>query len=251
MPLYVYQKQLPQTPPSPGVSLPSVKVQFRFHLLPFLASIAGLILISTVIYPLLSYEFLSRRTVIPTTSSGLIIPAVDLDSNVEVFASGPVVVGNVDFTKASNWFATKDTPATKETIFYTLSIPKLKISDATVAYGSDDLSKQLIQYPDTAMPGTPGSPVIFGHSILPQFYNPKNYMSIFSLLPTLTKGDTITVDYDGVTYTYIVTGKKEVFPTDLSPLEQQYDAKTLKLITCVPPGLKLRRLVVTADLVSQ
>ena len=251
MPLYVYQKQLPEAPRSSVFSLPSLKFRFNFHPLPFLASIAGLVLIGTVVYPLLSYEIVSRNTPIPTTTQGLIIPSVDFDGNIDVLASGPVVVGNVDFTKASNWFATTPTNTPGEIISYNISIPKLKIENAVVIYGSDDLSKQLIQYPDTAMPGTLGSPVIFGHSILPQFYNPKNYMSIFSLLPTLNKGDTIIVAYDDIVYTYAVTDKHEVFPTDLSPLEQQYDSKKLKLITCVPPGLKLRRLVVTADLVSQ
>lgn len=244
MPLYVYQKQLPPQP-KPRT------LRFNFHILPFLASLAGLLLIGTVVYPLLSYEYLSRRNTVPTTTSGLLIPSAALSDSLEVFASGPVVVGNVDFTKASNWFATSTVPTSHDAVFYSISIPKLKIDNATVAYGSDDLSKQLIQYSDTAMPGTLGSPVIFGHSILPQFYNPKNYMSIFSLLPTIAKGDTIIINYDNVTYTYAVTSKYEVFPTDLSPLEQQYDSKRLKLITCVPPGLKLRRLVVTADLVSQ
>ena len=126
----------------------------------------------------------------------------------------------------------------------------MRIENALVRSDSLDLSQSLIHYPDTAKPGQLGSGVIFGHSILPQFYNPKNYMSIFSLLPTLQSGDLIYVAYDQVTYTYQVSDKVEVYPSDLSPLQQQFDDRRLKLVTCVPPGLKARRLVVTATLIK-
>ena len=50
-------------------------------------------------------------------------------------------------------------------------------------------------------------------------------------------------------YRYQVEKMVEVSPEDVSVLEQQYDRERLSLITCVPPGTYLRRLVVRAGLI--
>ena len=245
MPLYTYTKKLPD-PPVPA-TLPKKLV---IHPLPIITSLVGLMMIASVVWPVFSYEISSNQSEVQTTPSGLLTPLVDLNSSVLAASTAPKVVGDTDFTHASNWFVTTTPTAVVNNKIptYSLSIPKLRIDNAIVQVDSDDLTKGLVHYPGTSLPGDFGSPVIFGHSILPQFYNPKNYMSIFSLLPTLNPGDQIDVTADGVSYTYTVSTKYEVYPTDLSPLEQRYDTKQLKLITCVPPGLKTKRLVVVADL---
>lgn len=160
---------------------------------------------------------------------------------------------NTDYTQLSSWFVNDSgvtIPNTDTSAYpsYTISIPKLKIDGATVLVGSSDLKKSLIQYPQTALPGQFGSPVLFGHSVLPQFYNPKSYLTIFSTLYRLKEGDEIYVDYDKVHYKYLVTEMFEVQPTDLSVLEQRYDGRYLTLITCSPPGTYLRRLVIKAQI---
>ena len=159
----------------------------------------------------------------------------------------------VDYTKPENWFA--DEPKSEDysfsgVRFYNISIPKLGIEDAVVAVGGEDLSDSLIQYPGTALPGKRGNSVIFGHSILPQFYNPKDYLSIFSTLPTMKKGDEIVIDYDGIEYLYVVEDVFEVKPTDLEILVQNTSDSFVTLVTCVPPGHPLRpkRLIVRARL---
>jgi sortase A len=93
-----------------------------------------------------------------------------------------------------------------------------------------------------------GNTVIFGHSVLPQFYNPKNYLTIFSTLYKLKQGSILLIDYDNSQYKYVVDEMYEVKPTDLSVLEQRYDQKVLTLITCSPPGTYLRRLIIKASL---
>lgn len=246
MSLYVYEKALPPQEHTPLPLPPSIK---PLHFLPLTISFLGMILIGLVVWPILSYELAFEKST-THTASGLLNPFVQASENGN-YAAAPSVVNQLDFTQASNWFpaaALNLTSSPTVPVSYTISIPKLKITDAIVSANNMDLSKSLIHYPDTALPGQLGSPVIFGHSILPQFYNPKNYMAIFSLLPNLEVGDKIFISFDNVKYTYSVDQKKEVYPTDLSPLEQRYDQKTLKLITCVPPGLKTRRLVVTAVL---
>ena len=90
--------------------------------------------------------------------------------------------------------------------------------------------------------------MIFCHSALPQFFNPTNYKTICATLPTIDVGERIIIRYDGVTYQYQVTELIEVKPDDLSVLDQDYSQRSLSLVTCVPPGTYLRRLVVKADL---
>ena len=130
-----------------------------------------------------------------------------------------------------------------------LAIPKLEIVQAVVQIGGEDLMKSLIHYPGTALPGQYGNAVIFGHSVLPQFFNPENYKTIFSTLPTLEGGDDIFLDFDGVTYHYQVTQIVETLPEDVSVLEQHYNGEYLTLVTCVPPGTYLKRLVIRGRLV--
>ena len=113
-----------------------------------------------------------------------------------------------------------------------------------------DLAKSLIQYPQTALPGQLGNAVIFGHSVLPQFFNPKSYLTIFSTLYKLETGDEIAVDFDKIHYRYLVDEIYEVKPEDLSVLEQRFDGQYLTLITCSPPGTYLRRLVIKARIVD-
>lgn len=161
-----------------------------------------------------------------------------------------------DYTQISNWFVPEtnavspDTFSNKVSQSYTISIPNLKIKDAVVDVGSLDLKKSLIQYPQTALPGQAGNSVVFGHSVLPQFFNPKSYLTIFSTLYKLKQGDHIIVNFDNVEYKYLVVEMYEVQPTDLSVLEQRFDGKYLTLVTCSPPGTVLRRLVVKSQIVD-
>lgn len=170
---------------------------------------------------------------------------------------------DLDYTNLTNWFpatSTLDDLATAsssaESTHFVVDIPKLKIANAQVAIGGTDLNKSLIAFPGTALPGEFGAPVIFGHSVLRQFYNPseknpRRYNSIFSTIMTLKIGDEIYVTHDNVKYTYVVQEKTEVKPTDVYILNQKYDAQRLKLVTCTPEGTYLRRGVVTAQLVRE
>jgi len=142
-------------------------------------------------------------------------------------------------------------PGVGENYFYYLSIPKLNIFRAQVALGGEDLSNSLIQYPGTAEPGQLGTSVIFGHSILRQFYSPTNYLSIFSTIMTLSPGDLIEIEIDGLVYTYDVTDLFEVQPDDTEILRQQHNGRYLKLVTCVPEGTLLRRGIILARLLNQ
>lgn len=158
----------------------------------------------------------------------------------------------IDYSDPGNWFPTAPKLPGRESkiTHYNISIPKLRIEGAVVQVNGSDLAKSLIHYPGTSLPGQYGNAVIFGHSVLPQFYNPRNYNTIFSTLPTLKTGDEILVDFDGIMYRYQTIQLTEVMPGDVSVLEQRYDAEYLSLVTCVPPGTYLRRLVVRTKLIN-
>lgn len=206
-----------------------------------LMAVSGLVIVFSTVYPILSYEWEASQKY-PILISSL------------VDEKGDFKFSKTDSTKLSTWFSDKkghDFVSQKVT-FFTLSVPKLKIDNATVAVGTEDLSQYLILYPGTALPGKTGNTVVFGHSILPQYYDPENYAAIFSTLYELKSGDEVYANYDGATYKYKVTDMFEVKPTELDVLNQTSSGAYISLITCSPPGhpLKPRRLVVRAKLVS-
>ncbi len=135
---------------------------------------------------------------------------------------------------------------------FSLSIPKLHIDNATVTTdvlsNNEDiykpvLLKSLAHYKGSAYPSTDGNAVVYGHSILPAFYNPKNYLSIFTTLDTLNATDPITVRWGDATYTYVVEGMEVVDPKDTRVL-RYHNGKTMTLVTCEPPGFTTKRLLV-------
>lgn len=236
MALYIYVKAQPKSyfPPTSRWRLP------RFvngKTLSLLCVFLGLAFILNAGLPIVFYETSSYRF-----KNQLISP-------VEVLGESTT---SIDYSRPESWFPSAPMPSVSPSkiTHYTLSIPKLGIKEATVEIGGKDLMKSLIQYPGTALPGQYGNTVIYGHSVLPQFFDPKNYKTIFSTLPTLEEGDEIFINFDGIDYLYKVTSMFEVSPDEIAVLEQRFDGEYLSLITCVPPGTYLRRLVVRAHLVK-
>ena len=213
-------------------------------------SIIGIFLVGNAVTPILSYQMkLSPKLVEEKMLSPLGTKGIEESFSIsnQILGDSASLAWSADI---KNWFPEANLPTEKEIKIntYYLSIPKLKINQAIVKVGVESLDKNLVHYPGTAHPGRTGNAVIFGHSVLPAFFNPKNYMTIFSTLPTIEKGEEILVDYDNIRYTYLVEELKEVPPNDISILAQRYDDSYLSLVTCVPPGTYLRRLVVKARL---
>jgi len=202
----------------------------------------GLFLVLNASVPIVQYEIFSL-----SQFSGELLSPV---SKSQVLGSA---TETYNLTRASNWFIGQpDLPIVSSKVkYYNISIPRLGIKDATVEIGGEDLSKSLIHYSGTSLPGQQGNAVIFGHSSLPQFFSPTNYLTIFTKLPSLKKGDDVFVEYDGIKYTFRVEQMFEVKPTDIQVLEQRYDDSYLTLVTCVPPGTYIKRLVVKARIVPK
>ncbi len=139
-------------------------------------------------------------------------------------------------------------------------IPKINV-DAPVVYDVPSIKESIVQeklksgvvhYPipgASAMPGEKGNTVILGHSSNDVF-DDGGYKFVFVQLNNLEKGDTFYLNYNGTRYTYSVTEKKVIDPTQVSELVTDNTKPIATLVTCTPPGTALKRLVVIAEQIS-
>ncbi len=140
-----------------------------------------------------------------------------------------------------------------------LIIPKINV-DVPVVYGANNdhdsmmaaMKKGVAHFAipgASSVPGQKGNTVLSGHSSNDLFDNGA-YKFIFVQLNKLEKGDTIYANYQGKRYTYTVSDKKLVNPTDVSVLLGTNDKPILTLITCWPIGTANQRIILTADQIS-
>jgi sortase A len=127
---------------------------------------------------------------------------------------------------------------------FKITIPKINLSK--VGYEGTNipsLKRGPGHYIGTPMPGEPGTCVIAGHRT--------TYGAPFNRVDQLVNGDQIIIEtidnIQFIQFTYLVTGKLEVLPNDLSALKQTEYA-SLILTTCTPKFYATRRLLVFAKL---
>ena len=140
-----------------------------------------------------------------------------------------------------------------------LMIPKINV-DVPINFGIPNdtnsinaaMEKGVAQFSipgASAMPGEIGNLVITGHSA-GDIYSNNQYKFIFSGLERLTQGDLIYIDYQGVRYTYSVTGMETVEPSNVGALVYETDKPMLTLVTCTPLGTSRYRLLISAEQVN-
>lgn len=140
--------------------------------------------------------------------------------------------------------------------YFTISIPRLGIEDAIVETESSNLSPEesLGHYKGSALPGVSGNTFIYGHSVLPWFYNPNNYKTIFSTLGDLEAGDEILIKYNNNEMKYKVEREEVKYPSEINPLAlikpAYLNEATMTLMTCWPAGTKTKRLMIYSTLVN-
>lgn len=223
------------------------RIKIVLNFFSILVFISGFSILSWVIYPIASFYFVDMPKYSQILSP---IPNELIKQTVKKELAYVLGETNTDYTKASVWFPKASNIKTAFTSSsYTLSIPKLGIIDANVQIGGEDLSYSLIHFTGP-LPGEKGNPVIFGHSTLKWLYNPKDYKTIFTILPELTSDDEIIIHVDNITYKFKVFDMKVVSPDNISVLSQDYSDSYITLITCVPPGTYFSRLIVRAKLSS-
>ena len=132
-------------------------------------------------------------------------------------------------------------------------IPKIGV-DAPVVYDESKvdessyqkaLERGVVRLGTTANPGTKGNVVIGGHSSN-NVFNAGKYKYVFVNLRRMENGDIFYLNYGAKRYTYKVTLKKVITPTDVSALAQT-SIPTVTLFTCDPPGTNVNRLIIQAE----
>lgn len=207
--------------------------------------LGGGLIFSYTFFPLISWQiyfapaFASQKIEAPIPSHNVINP-----SNITQLITTAANL-NTDYTNAYNWYPGYKR-GEKVITDYTISIPKIDIVDAIVTNKDDDLTKHLVQFNTDSEPPKEGNSVIFGHSTLPQLFDPTNYKTIFANAYKLSVGDTIIVKNKNETYTYKVESVTVVDPGDTSVLSQNFSDSFLTIVTCTPPGTIWKRLIVKA-----
>lgn len=220
----------------------------------FLGFLFFIIGVSTVIYvfsPLIIWQLTlapqidAQQMTIPIPKRTLLTPMTIKSLINSSFQN----LAGVDYTNAANWFPgytiSKGTP--KESSYF-LTIPKLNIQNAYVSTVDINLANHLVNLGGTALPPDKGNAVIFGHSTLPQLYNPSDYKTIFANAYKLEVGDMFEATVENVIYSYKIFSISVVDPEDTSVLSQSYDDSYVTLITCTPPGTIWKRLIIKGRL---
>lgn len=141
-----------------------------------------------------------------------------------------------------------------------LIIPKINV-DMPVNYDVATLNEDAIQQSlrdaavhyklpgADALPGQFGNNVILGHSSNDAFAAGQ-YKFAFVMADHLEPGDTFYLHYKGVRYTYKITEKKVIKPSELAALQTGYDKPMATLVTCTPIGTAINRLLIYADQIN-
>lgn len=201
----------------------------------------GVFVLMQVILPLISYK-LWEFTEYSNNKSALLVSPV---------AKNQRTLG-VSIEKTANNFpaiVSKNTDEARPYKEFTITIPSIGLEGVGTIVDSNDLDKSLVHLPGSALPGEKGNVFISGHSSLPQFYRPGNFKAIFANLPKVKKGDEIIVNAGGQKFEYIVEGLRIVDPSEtwvINPPDNT--GRYISLMTCVPPGLYLERLIVLGRL---
>lgn len=144
----------------------------------------------------------------------------------------------------------QSTPIKTTFDYFNLTIPKLNIENAKVHVNSIDLNPKgfIGHLSGTALPGEEGISFLYGHSVLPWFFDAANYDTIFSTIHTLDFGDTFTVNVNNKSLAYEIMYKVTLSPQQVVPfMKSDYFANSeswVILMTCTPPGLDTKRLLV-------
>lgn len=204
-------------------------------------------------FPLISFHLYLSSAFAGETIEAPLPDRFVLNGNTSIaglFSSG---IKNVtsNYKDARNWFPQVNAAQSSEQRIseYEFSIPSQNIEKMKVSAVDFDLSKHLVQYFSTSKsPIEKGTSVIFGHSTLPQWFDPKNYMAIFAQLHTIKEGEKIVLTVNGKDYTYKVFSVSILESANPNIFSQSFDNSYITIVTCTPPGTTWKRLVVRASL---
>lgn len=216
-------------------------------------SLGGVLIMIYIFLPFLSWQvyfapaFAASEFVAPIPKTTI----VSKESIQNLLQQAGNIFTGVDYSNAQNWFPNAQASGGVARVpSFTISIPKIRIKQAIVSTTDYELDKHLVNYSGTAVPPDKGTSVIFGHSTLPQLFNPTDYKTIFANAYTLKVGDDIFAEVQGATYTYRIYAISVVEATDTSIFAQNFDDSYITIVTCTPPGTTWKRLILRAKMQS-
>ncbi len=207
----------------------------------------GVFVLMQVVLPMATYQVWEWRTM--AQNAPLIGPEVQQNNGFSMGQVLGVSVAQANNDLTSNLrYVTRTSKPSYDT--FTLSIPKLNISQAIVKIDGDSPDRSLILLQGTALPGEKGNMFIAGHSNYWQLFGPDNwYLSIFKNLTDLQPGDQIIATAQGQNYVYKVKSLKVVDPKNTSVMiPPTSQGRYISIMTCVPPGTFMKRLIVLGEL---
>ena len=145
--------------------------------------------------------------------------------------------------------------AQEEITEVSIAIPEIGLNAPITFVNSTDpddflepLKKGVAHYP-SALPGRKGASIMLGHSA-PVGWLGNLYEKVFSDLKDLAEGDLVVVSVGAKSYTYKVSAKLfldrgQDIPEELT----QVDTPRLLLLSCWPPGIDNKRIMIQAEAV--
>src|SRR5256885_5793606 len=124
-----------------------------------------------------------------------------------------------------------------------IRIPRIGVSSVVVkGTRASDLRSGPGIYPETVFPGIAGTTAIAGHRT--------TYLAPFRHIDALHRGNRILLDAPYAHFTYTITGKAVVNPTDVVAATRTVGYPRLVLSACTPLFSAAKRLLVYARLTS-
>lgn len=231
-----------------------LKVLMRFTGL--VVCLLGLILAGYTFFPLLSYEIYVQPAFANQAFASPIPQATIINQNefASLLQNTANQLSHIGDSNDNSWLPStsqyKQVGVTEQLSNYYLSIPRLGIQDAYVSTTDNDVNLHPIQFPGTPIPPATGNTAIFGHSTLPQWFDPHNPKAIFATALDVKVGDAINITIGSRIYNYRVISMNIVEADDTSYLAQDTDGSYVSIITCTPPGTTWKRLVIKAKLAT-
>lgn len=128
-------------------------------------------------------------------------------------------------------------------------IPKIGVKapigwDVSSEQITQELEKHVVHIAGSVKPGSKGNVFLTAHSSN-YWWKSGEFNTIFALLPELKKDDQIILTYQGKFYYYKISSTLEVKPLEVNNYFAS-SATQLTLMTCVPVGTNLKRLLIFA-----
>lgn len=264
--LYKYVKSQPIRPVSTYKSNPyPVKKSKTILSISILTLFAGIVSLGYSVYPYASAAFYS-------SGAAAVEKTVLTSNNSDSDVLGVATNGSLSSTYVSNLYKNLSTTnkqldlndsklfpeLASKTGQMTVTIDRLGLKDTPIKINVNSLNEkdylpvlesELAHFKGSSLPNFPGNTFIYGHSTneLLARYNPHQPKIAFTFLNNLEIGDSIKIQLDGQTYSYSVQKSKIVEPDDVSPILSKSEKKTLTLMTCWPPGVGEKRLIIIAN----